>query len=99
MFDRGRALPPARLEDSTVAILGYGGIGRETARRVKAFGARAIGIARVARADELAYAVVVSSDLHAVLGQADSRVVAAALTPQTRGMIGGAALAAMKPGG
>jgi phosphoglycerate dehydrogenase-like enzyme len=99
VFDRGIALPPTTLEDSTVAILGYGGIGRETARRVKAFGARAIAIARMARADDLADAVVASSDLHAVLRQADSLVVAAALTPQTRGMIDGAALAAMKPGG
>ena len=30
VFDRGIALPLATLEDSTVAILGYGGIGRET---------------------------------------------------------------------
>jgi len=99
VFDRGIPLPPATLEDSTVAILGYGGVGRETARRVKAFGARVVAIARTARADDLANAVVASSDLHAVLGQADSLVVTAALTPQTRGMVDRAALAAMKPGG
>jgi phosphoglycerate dehydrogenase-like enzyme len=99
VFDRGIALPPATLEDSTVAILGYGGIGRETARRVKAFGARVVAVARTARGDDLADAVVASSDLHTVLEQADSLVVTAALTPQTRGMIGHAALAAMQPGG
>jgi phosphoglycerate dehydrogenase-like enzyme len=99
VFNRALALPPATLEDSTVAILGFGGIGRETARRVRAFGARVIGIARTARPDELADAVVAASELHAALAQADSLVVTAALTEQTRGMIDGPALAAMKPGG
>ena len=99
VFDRGIALPLATLEDSTVAILGYGGIGRETARRAKAFGAKVIAIARSARDDEFADAIVPSSDLHSVLARADSLVVTAALTEQTKGMIDAAALAAMKPGG
>jgi phosphoglycerate dehydrogenase-like enzyme len=99
VFDRGIALPLATLEDSTVAILGYGGIGRETARRAKAFGARVIGIARSGREDEFAHAVVPSSRLLDVLAEADSLVVTCALTEETRGLIGKHALAAMKPGG
>lgn len=99
VFDRGIAQPPATMEDSTVAILGYGGIGRETARRARAFGARVIAIARSARDDEFADAIVPSSRLHAVLAEADSLVVTAALTEETRGMIDAAAFAAMKPGG
>lgn len=99
VFDRGIALPLATLEDSTVAILGYGGIGRETARRAKAFGAKVIAIARSAREDTFADAIVPSAQLHAALADADSLVVTAALTEETKGMIDAAALAAMKPGG
>jgi phosphoglycerate dehydrogenase-like enzyme len=98
VFDRAIALPPATLEDSTVAILGYGGIGRETARRLAMFGARIIGIARGPRQDALAAAVVGPDDLHRVLAEADALVITAALTEQTRRMIGAAAFAAMKPG-
>jgi phosphoglycerate dehydrogenase-like enzyme len=99
VFDRNIALPLTTLEDSTVAILGYGGIGRETARRAKAFGTRVIAIARSARDDEFADAIVPSSQLHAVLAEADLLIVAAALTEETKGMIDARALAAMKPGG
>lgn len=86
------------LEDMTVAVLGYGGIGRETTRRLKAFGSRVIAIARTARPDDMADAVVSSSDLRATLARADALVVTAALTEETRGMIDAAALAALKPG-
>jgi phosphoglycerate dehydrogenase-like enzyme len=98
-FDRRIALPIATLEDSTVAILGYGGIGRETARRAKAFGTRVVAVARSARQDEFADAIVPVHQLHAVLAQADSLVVTAALTEETKGMIDAHAMAAMKPGG
>jgi phosphoglycerate dehydrogenase-like enzyme len=99
VFDRGIALPLATLEDSTVAILGYGGIGRETARRAKAFGARVVAVARSGRQDEFADAVEPSHHLHAVLAQADSLGITAALTTETQGMIDAHALAAMKPNG
>jgi phosphoglycerate dehydrogenase-like enzyme len=99
VFDRGIALPLATLEGSTVVILGYGGIGREIARRVKAFGARVIAVARSARQDEYADSVVPSDQFHTVLAAADSLVVAAALTEITKGMVDADVLAAMKPGG
>jgi phosphoglycerate dehydrogenase-like enzyme len=99
VFDRGIALPLATLEGSTAVVLGYGGIGRETARRLKAFGARVVAVARSARQDEFADAIVPAYLLHAVLAEADSLVVTAALTQETKGMVDASALAAMKPGG
>jgi phosphoglycerate dehydrogenase-like enzyme len=99
VWDRDIRATLTTLEDATVAVLGYGGIGRETAKRLKAFGARVIAIARTARPDDVADAVVPSSDLHATLAQADALVITAALTEETRGMIDSTALAAMKPGG
>lgn len=97
VFDQKIPLPLATLEDSTVAILGYGGIGREIARRVKAFDARIIVIARTARTEEFADQVVGSDALLDVLARSDALVVAAALTAETQGMIGAAAFAALKP--
>ena len=98
VFDQNIPLPLATLEDSTVAILGYGGIGREIARRLKAFDARVVVIARTARTEEFADQVVGSAALLDVLARSDALVVAAALTAETKGMIGAAAFAALKPG-
>ena len=98
-WDREVRFSLTTLEDATIAVLGYGGIGQETVRRLKAFGARVLVIARSARSDDLADDIYASSDLHTVLAQADALVVTAALTEETRGMIDAAALAAMKPGG
>ncbi len=98
VFDRGIPRPPTTLEDATVAILGYGGIGRETARRVKAFGAHVVAIARNARTDDFADDIVASTGLLDVLTRSDALVIASALTPETKGMIGPAAFAALKPG-
>jgi phosphoglycerate dehydrogenase-like enzyme len=65
---------------------------------VKSFGARVIAVARTARPDDVADRVVASADLHAALAQADALVITAALTEETRGMVGAAALAALKAG-
>ena len=97
-FDRAIPLPLATLEGSTVAILGYGSIGRETARRLKGFDATVLGIARKERNDKFADAIYPAAALHDLLRQADALVVTAALTPETHGMINAVAFAALKPG-
>jgi len=97
-FDRAIALPLATLEESTVVILGYGGIGREIARRLKAFDATVLAIARTSRADPFADGIYQASELHDVLTRADALVIACSLTAQTRGMIDAPALVAMKRG-
>jgi len=91
----------AALESRTVGLVGVGAIGSAVAVRAKAFGMRTIGVGRsdprgrsVAGVDRL----VGRDGLGALLAESDWVVVAAADTPETRGMIGAAELAAMKPG-
>jgi phosphoglycerate dehydrogenase-like enzyme len=97
-FDRAIKVPVTTLEEATVTVIGLGGIGRETARRAKAFGAHVLGVSRSGRPEPLVDEVFPASDLHAVLSRSDVVVIAAALTDETRGLIDAAALAATKPG-
>ena len=97
-FDRAIALKLTTLEGATVAVIGLGGIGRETARRARAFGAHLLGVSRSGRPEQLVDEVFPAAGLHAALARADAVVVAAALTEATHGLIDAAAIAAMKPG-
>lgn len=97
-FDRAISLPLATLEEATVVVLGLGGIGRETARRAKAFGAHVLGVSKSGRPEPLCDEVFPATRLHAALVRADAVVIASALTEETKGMIDAAAIAAMKQG-
>lgn len=107
------AVPPFELAASTVGIVGFGGIGREVARRVAALGARVIAVKRtppavgeadltpVAGGGDLGGRIELlhgDDGLDAVLGQSDIVVLAAPDTPETRGSIDRAAFARMRPG-
>lgn len=94
---------PALLDRKTLGIIGYGAIGRAIAERARPFGMRILGVRRHPGLqpgdDGLVDAVYGLDDLHRVLGESDYVVLAMPLTPETRGMIGPAELAAMKPSG
>ena len=91
--------PDDELAGKTVVIVGLGRIGRAVARRARAFDMRVLAVNRSAdKTDPNVERVVGLDRLHATLGEADFVVLACALTPETRGLIGTAALAAMKPG-
>ena len=87
------------LSGKTIGIVGLGEIGRETARRARAFGMRVVASRRNvsgvpdADCDEL----IAHSDLPRLLAQSDYVVVAVPLTPETRHLIGAAELATMRP--
>ncbi|MEM0376569.1 MAG: 2-hydroxyacid dehydrogenase [Thermofilum sp.] len=84
------------IEGSTLAIVGYGSIGRELARMAKALGMKVIGVRRNPQPDGVADLVCGVEELHRVLGEADYVVVALPLTEETRGLIGERELRAMK---
>ncbi len=93
------------LWESTVAILGYGGIGEEIARRLAGFGCRVLAISRHGPAGSRPRDPRVPLDLHVgaertaeVLAQADFVVVGAPASPENIGLMGREAFAAIKPG-
>jgi phosphoglycerate dehydrogenase-like enzyme len=89
------------ISGQTVGIVGYGDIGRAVATRVRAMGMRVLGLTRrgplLYNMDNLVSQVFAPGDRIRMIEQSDYIVVAAPLTPDTRGMIGDAEFAAMKP--
>lgn len=79
-------------------ILGFGNIGREIAKRAKAFGATVEAVRRTQSPEGLADAVSTLADLPARLPQADVVVLACALNDETRDIADAKFFAAMKPG-
>lgn len=104
---------PKELRGATLGIVGYGSIGRETARQAQAFGMRILACKR--NPDQKAdagWTVPGTGDpegrlperyydirqLHDMLGQCDYVVLTLALTPTTHHIIDAAALKSLKPG-
>jgi phosphoglycerate dehydrogenase-like enzyme len=85
------------LEGRTLGILGLGNSGRELARLVAPFAMRLLAYSPHADAAEAARLGVELLPLEAVLHQADFVSIHCRLTPETRGLLGAAELAKMKP--
>jgi phosphoglycerate dehydrogenase-like enzyme len=96
-------LEAVELRDVTIGLVGYGSIGRTVGRLARAFGARVVA---TRRHHEPASPGAAEQDgvellggpaaLPSLLEQADFVVLAAPLTPETDGLIDGAALASMR---
>lgn len=88
-------------EGKTVGIVGYGDIGRAVAARVKAIGMKVVALKRhpekSANAGSLVEETFGPDRRVEMISRCDYVVVTAPLTPETRGMIGKAEIAAMKP--
>ncbi|MEX5300447.1 NAD(P)-dependent oxidoreductase, partial [Kocuria sp. CPCC 205292] len=83
---------------STALVVGTGGIGRETARLLRAAGLDVRGAGRTPRAEDPDFGTVVpAAELAEHAGWADHLVLAAPLTEQTRGLADARVLAAMSP--
>ena len=81
------------LEGGTLLVVGLGHIGRELARRARAFGMRVEAVTRTPQPDPLVDAAYPLAQLHERLAQADAIVLCLALTPRTTRIIDAAALA------
>ena len=89
------------LRGQTCGIVGMGAIGRELARRARAFGMRVIATRRTVAAgdkDPDADELYPYTELPRLLAASDYVVLCVPLTKETERLIGGAELAAMKPG-
>lgn len=105
--------PLRELGDTVVGLVGFGGIGRELARRLAALGARVVAVKRTpphegeadletvaggGRVGDLIELLHGPSGLDAVLRESDVVVLCAPETAETRGMIDASALGRMKDG-
>ncbi len=82
------------LHGATLGVVGLGAIGRAVVARARGFGMRVLGWSRTRRElDGVAW-----RELPELLAESDFVTLHLALTPETRGRIGAAELAAMKPG-
>lgn len=87
-----------RLAGRTLGVVGFGSIGRTTARRARAFDMKVLAMRRNAAAtDPDADDVLPPERLHELLSRSDYVLLAAPLTAETRGLMDAAALAAMSP--
>jgi D-2-hydroxyacid dehydrogenase (NADP+) len=87
------------LNGQVLLIVGYGSIGRELARRAKAFDMRVWGVTRSGEGEcTHAERIVASSRLGEVLPEVDYVVIAAPETAETKHLIGAAQIAQMKRG-
>jgi phosphoglycerate dehydrogenase-like enzyme len=110
--DRWDRYLPKELRDSTVGIIGYGSIGREIARLLFPCGATVLAVKHEVRQPvdmgyipeglgdprgEYFHRLYPYQALRSMLKECDFIVVAAPLTPQTRGLVGANEFAVMKP--
>ena len=89
------------ISGQTVGIVGYGDIGRAVATRVHAMGMRVLAVKRhgppLSNVDPLVDQIYSPEERIEMISRCDYIVASAPLTPETRGMIGEAEFAAMKP--
>jgi phosphoglycerate dehydrogenase-like enzyme len=110
--DRWNRFTPQELRNSTLGIVGYGSIGRQAARLLHTFGTTILAAKRDAMHPEdtgyipeglgdpngdLVNRLYPSQALRSMLKECDYVLVTVPLTRDTRGLIGAAELAAMKP--
>ena len=89
----------AEVNGQVLLIVGYGSIGRELAKRAKAFEMRVWGVTRSGEGDgNYVEKIFSAAQLHEALPEADYVVVAAPETADTKNLIGAKEIAKMKRG-
>lgn len=88
------------LEGATLGVVGYGEIGRATAKLAHAFGMKVLAVRRrasLSEKDPLLDGAYGPDQLGEMMAASDYVLVAAPNTPETNGMVNAAAIARMKP--
>ena len=85
------------LYGATCGIVGFGGIGKATGRRMRALGARVLAINTTGRTTEPVDFAGTLADLDAVLAESDVVVLSVPLTRATTGLVSAPRLRTMKP--
>src|SRR5690349_20355882 len=89
----------AEVNGQVLLIVGYGSIGRELAKRAKAFGMRVWGVTRSGEGDGAhVERILPAAELHEALPEADYVVISAPETVETKHLIGVVELAKVKRG-
>jgi len=89
----------SEVNGQVLLIVGYGSIGRELAKRAKAFDMRVWGVTRSGQGDGAHVEKILPAEkLHEALAEADYVVVSAPETAETKHLIGAAELAKVKRG-
>jgi phosphoglycerate dehydrogenase-like enzyme len=86
------------LDGKTVGVLGFGRIGKEVARVLKAFNTRVLAHSRTLSTDRASEVGAQCVAMEVLLNESDVVTLHVPLNPNTRGMIGEKELAMMKPG-
>ena len=94
---RWRQADPLRLHGATLCVVGLGDIGRTIARAARGFGMRVVGVSRSGKMVAEAERVHKVRDIRKAIATADFVALTVPLTGATRGLIGAAELAAMRP--
>jgi phosphoglycerate dehydrogenase-like enzyme len=85
------------LAEKTMGVIGYGNIGRQVARRARAFDMRVLAVdAQPGQSDDPSTTIWPLDRLDDLLGQSDVVVISAPATPESKHLIGAAELAKMK---
>lgn len=92
-----RSVRVGEIYGKTIGILGTGAIGKEIARRAKAFGMRVLGLNRSGKEVSDVDQMFSRDQIEQLLKESDFVVVITPLTKETRGLIGEKELTAMKP--
>jgi phosphoglycerate dehydrogenase-like enzyme len=96
------AFTTEEIQGKTLGIVGYGGIGSTAAELARPFGVRIAALRRrpeLFQQDALVDQSFAPAQLNDLMAASDYVLLAAPLTDDTRGMIGAAQIAAMKPTG
>jgi len=92
------AIPGSLLEGKTVGVLGFGRIGKEVARVMKALRMRVLAYSRTLTHETAAEIGAECVSMENLLKESDVITIHVPLSPNTRGLIGEKEIAMMKPG-